>query len=200
MPNTIYLTRHGQSEYNLYNKIGGDSNITTAGKKYAIELFEYIRANEDIEQIKIFTSELKRTQQTAKHFPNTNKSIYGFLNEIDAGDFDNLTYDEIKIKHSEEYKKRKNDKFNYQYPSGESYFDLKNRVKEIMDIINKEDENNVLIVCHNAVLRVIYSLFFNIDDNEVPHLDIPLHTLFKLTKVNNKYELEKLNLSKIQAC
>ena len=35
MPNTIYLTRHGQSEYNLLNKIGGDSDITNRGKEYA---------------------------------------------------------------------------------------------------------------------------------------------------------------------
>lgn len=196
MPNTIYLTRHGQSEYNLSNKIGGNSSITSSGKKYANDLFEYINEKEDIDQIKIFTSELKRTQQTAGNFPNNNKSIYDILNEIDAGEFDNMTYEEIKIKYPDEYKKRKNDKFNYRYPSGESYYDLKNRVKDIIDIIQKED-NNVLVVCHNAVLRIIYSLFFEIDDKEIPHLDIPLHTLFKLTKINNKFEIEKMKLTKI---
>ena len=197
MPNIIYLTRHGQSEYNLYNKIGGNSSITISGKNYAIDLFEYINKNEDVNKVKVFTSELKRTQQTAEHFPNKNKSIHGILNEIDAGNFDNMTYEEIKIKYPKEYSQRKNNKFTYRYPSGESYYDLKNRVKEIMNVIQKED-NNVLVVCHNAVLRIIYSLFFNIEDNEIPHLDIPLHTLFKLTKTNNNFQIEEIKLTKIQ--
>ena len=196
MPNTIYLTRHGQSEYNISNKIGGNSSITSSGKKYADDLFEYINEKEDSNQLKIFISELKRTHQTTESFSNNNKYIYDILNEINAGDFDNMAYEEIKSKYPDEYNKRKNDKFNYRYPSGESYYDLKNRVKHIIDIIQKED-NNVLIVCHNAVLRIIYSLFFDLEDKEIPHLDIPLHTLFKLTKVNNKFEIEKMKLTDI---
>ena len=38
LPRTFYLTRHGQSEYNLLGKIGGDSGLTPAGREYARRL------------------------------------------------------------------------------------------------------------------------------------------------------------------
>lgn len=38
LPRTFYLTRHGQSEYNLLGKIGGDSGLTPAGLEYARRL------------------------------------------------------------------------------------------------------------------------------------------------------------------
>lgn len=38
LPRTFYLTRHGQSEYNLLGKIGGDSGLTPSGMEYARRL------------------------------------------------------------------------------------------------------------------------------------------------------------------
>ena len=79
LPRTFYLTRHGQSEYNLLGKIGGDSGLTPAGFEYArrLALFakEYIgqEIKEDIvtgEETKtprpgrLWTSTLRRTKET----------------------------------------------------------------------------------------------------------------------------------------
>ena len=44
-PHSIYLTRHGQSEYNRVGKIGGDSPITAAGDRYARKLAEFCLEN-----------------------------------------------------------------------------------------------------------------------------------------------------------
>ena len=38
---TIYLTRHGQSEYNYQGKIGGDSGLSLMGEKFAVALAKY---------------------------------------------------------------------------------------------------------------------------------------------------------------
>ena len=43
------------------------------------------------------------------------------LNEIDGGDMENMTYEEIADKFPEEYEDRKQNKFTYRYPNGESY-------------------------------------------------------------------------------
>ncbi len=197
MPNTIYLSRHGQSEYNLLDKIGGDSSISKNGQEYAKSLFEYVNSNENIHEIKIYTSQLKRTKETAQYFPEENKENLDYLNEINAGIFEDFTYLEIKDKYFDEYIRRKEDKYNYRYPSGESYKDLKNRVLEIFKKINN-DYTNVLIICHNAVARIIYSVLQNIDDNdEIPYIDIPLHTLFKFDFDYNQYKLTEIDLSNI---
>ena len=39
-PHTIWLSRHGQSEYNEMGKIGGDSGLTAHGEEYARALGE----------------------------------------------------------------------------------------------------------------------------------------------------------------
>jgi len=81
LPRTFYLTRHGQSEYNLLGKIGGDSGLTPAGIEYAHRLAmfakEYIghtttKDEETGEEIKVprparlWTSTLRRTKETAQ--------------------------------------------------------------------------------------------------------------------------------------
>ena len=41
LPRTFYLTRHGQSHYNLLGKIGGDSGLTPNGIEYAKRLAKF---------------------------------------------------------------------------------------------------------------------------------------------------------------
>lgn len=84
MPRTFYLTRHGQSEYNLYGKIGGDSGLSSNGMEYARRLANYAHdsigckkvTNEDGEEVRVphparlWTSTLlgiKETAQFTKH-------------------------------------------------------------------------------------------------------------------------------------
>ena len=195
MTKTIYISRHGQSEYNLINKIGGDSNITSFGEEYAKSLYLFFKDSGKLNNLDIYTSQLKRTKQTIKHFKNLNITSLEYLNEIKGGDFDNLTYDEIKNNHPIEYSKRKNDKFNYCYPNGESYNILRERVKEIFNEIDNSDKD-ILIVCHNAVVRIIYSIIYNIKEEDIPHIEIPLHTLFKIQDYNKTNNLTKIELLK----
>ena len=35
VPRTIYLSRHGQSQYNSVKKLGGDSDLTDCGAEYS---------------------------------------------------------------------------------------------------------------------------------------------------------------------
>ena len=42
--NTIYLTRHGESENNLFGKIGGNAELSERGEKYALALNNFITA------------------------------------------------------------------------------------------------------------------------------------------------------------
>lgn len=190
MNGNIYITRHGESQFNQTGQIGGNSNLTTKGEEYAVNLHNLLGEKD----LKIYTSKLERTIETSKYFNIDSIERYSFLNEINSGIFDGYTYNEILNKFPEEYTARKLDKYNYRYPEGESYADLKKRVIAIFDYI-KNEKKDVLIICHNAVLRIIYSVLFDIQDSEIPHIDIPLHTLFKITSDNNIKTLTKIELS-----
>ena len=103
------------------------------------------------------------------------------LNEIDAGDYDGLTYDEIKARYPEEYSCRHGDKFLYRYPNGESYEDLVARMEPV--IMELERKENVVVVGHQAVLRCLLGYFLEIEEERMPYIEIPLHTVIKLTPV-----------------
>ena len=45
MPRTIYLSRHGQSEYNVLKKIGGNSSLSDRGEQYSQSLADWIHEN-----------------------------------------------------------------------------------------------------------------------------------------------------------
>jgi len=81
-PRTIYLCRHGESEHNLQGKIGGDSGLSSRGRKFANALSKFVE-EQNLKDLKVWTSQLKSTIQTAEalHLPYEQ---WKALNEIDA--------------------------------------------------------------------------------------------------------------------
>lgn len=181
-PRAIYLSRHGESLYNLTGKIGGDADLSERGWKYAKKLPELVLKSLGEENINtdltVWTSTLNRTQQTASFLPYKNKLQWKALDELDAGECDGMTYEEIEKQFPEDFKARDDNKYEYRYRGGESYRDIVIRLEPI--IMELERQENILIITHQAVLRCIYAYFMNVPQEESPWMSIPLHTLIKL--------------------
>ena len=180
VPRTIYLTRHGESEYNQLGKIGGDSELSPRGQQYARALAQYFHT-ESVAGLRVWTSRLRRTIQTSAHI-NAPQERWRALNQIDAGWMENLTYEQMAEKFPEEFAARQQDKLSYRYPSGESYEDIVARLEPVM--MELERQGNVLLVAHQAVLRCIMAYFLDRSDlgtEDLPYIEVPLHTLIKLT-------------------
>lgn len=181
-PRSIWLLRHGESEYNLTGQIGGDSNLSERGWRYAKKLPEIVlkslgEGNEHI-NLTVWTSTLKRTQQTASFLPYQKKLEWKALDELDAGECDGMTYEEIEQQFPEDFKARDDNKYEYRYRGGESYRDIVIRLEPI--IMELERQENILIITHQAVLRCLYAYFMNVPQEESPWMSIPLHTLIRL--------------------
>ncbi|XP_078275608.1 6-phosphofructo-2-kinase/fructose-2,6-bisphosphatase 3 isoform X4 [Rhinoraja longicauda] len=176
-PRTIYLCRHGESDYNLKGRIGGDSGLSYRGKKFSTALRTFLE-EQNIKDLKVWTSQLKRTIQTAEVLDGQYEQ-WKALNEIDAGVCEDLTYEEIKEQHPEEYILREQDKYYYRYPTGESYQDLVQRLEPV--IMQLERQGDVLVICHQAVMRCLLAYFLDKSADELPYLKCPLHTVLKLT-------------------
>lgn len=95
-PRSIWLSRHGESEYNLDGKIGGDANISERGERYAKLLPELVKRSglpKDA-PLTIWTSTLKRTSQTAQYLQKElgwEKLAWKALDELDSGVCDGMT-------------------------------------------------------------------------------------------------------------
>jgi 6-phosphofructo-2-kinase/fructose-2,6-biphosphatase len=179
----IWLTRHGQSQYNVQGKVGGNSNLSTRGAAYTHILPEVLASRVPSFRgkpvpVAVWTSTLNRTIATASNLPYP-KVRWKALDEIQSGVCDGMTYSEIKEKLPEEYELRKKDKLRYRYPSGESYMDVIQRLEPVAIEVER-DRECICIVAHQAVLRALYAYFMNKPLETVPYIEIPLHTLIEL--------------------
>ncbi|XP_061291754.1 6-phosphofructo-2-kinase/fructose-2,6-bisphosphatase 3 isoform X9 [Bos javanicus] len=190
-PRTIYLCRHGESEHNLQGKIGGDSGLSSRGRKFANALSKFVE-EQNLKDLKVWTSQLKSTIQTAEALQLPYEQ-WKALNEIDAGVCEEMTYEEIKDTYPEEYALREQDKYYYRYPTGESYQDLVQRLEPV--IMELERQENVLVICHQAVLRCLLAYFLDKSAEEMPYLKCPLHAVLKLTPIAYGCRVESIYLN-----
>lgn len=180
-PRSIWLLRHGESQYNLTGQIGGDLDLSERGWRYAKKLPELVLkllGEDKHTNLTVWTLTLKRTQQTASFLPYKRKLEWKALDELDAGECDGMTYEQIEGRFPEDFKARDDNKYEYRYRGGELYRDIVIRLEPI--IMELERQENILIITHQAVLRCIYAYFMNVPQEESPWMLIPLHTLIKL--------------------
>ncbi|TRZ01394.1 hypothetical protein DNTS_003744 [Danionella cerebrum] len=154
---SIYLCRHGESEHNVQGRIGGDSELSPRGRQFARVLREFVEEHK-LSDLKVWTSQLRRTIQTAEEL-GVPYEQWKILNEIDAGVCEEMTYEMIQNTLPEEFALRDQDKYHYRYPGGESYQDLVQRLEPV--IMELERQGNVLVVCHQAVMRCLLAYFLD---------------------------------------
>uniref|UniRef100_A0A8C7W2D1 6-phosphofructo-2-kinase/fructose-2,6-biphosphatase 4b n=1 Tax=Oncorhynchus mykiss TaxID=8022 RepID=A0A8C7W2D1_ONCMY len=190
-PRSIYLCRHGESDHNVKGRIGGDSGLSGRGKEFAKCLEKFIQ-EQNIKDLKVWTSQMKRTIQTAEAVAVPYEQ-WKALNEIDAGVCEEMMYEEIQGHFPQEFALRDQDKYRYRYPKGESYEDLVQRLEPV--IMELERQENVLVICHQAVMRCLLAYFLDKSAEELPYLKCPLHTVLKLTPVAYGCKVESVFLN-----
>lgn len=169
----IYVARHGQTQYNVDGKICGhaDIELTEVGYAQAEELAQLVS---ELEQpiTKIYVSPLRRAQETARII-NEKVSVpievEPRLIEMDFGQYDGLPIE------TPEFQKVRVE-FSLPLPDGESIMDVAGRVYPLLAELEQSDED-VLLVCHNALIRVIDNYFhgktmidflkFNVDNTQL---------------------------------
>jgi broad specificity phosphatase PhoE/predicted kinase len=192
----LYLIRHGETYYNLENRIGGDSDLTEKGREQARSLAKYFSKKEIP---LIFTSDKKRTIQTAEPIRDFQEkcSIIPLkeFNEIDSGICESMSYEEIRNEMPAVYKKRKKDKYNYVYPEGEGYVSMKERIDRGINkvLYLSNTSRNIMIIGHRAANRMILSHFLFRREEDVPYIYIPQDKFYYISAVQNRklFQLKK---------
>lgn len=174
---TIWLTRHGESASNVEDRIGGDAPLSERGREFAKRLAAHIAAAPD-RPAQVWTSTLGRTIETAQPLGMPIVSLRA-LDEIDAGICDGMSYGDVETTMPEEFAARARDKLRYRYPRGESYLDVVGRIEPLVIELERDDAP-LLVIGHQAALRVLYGYLAGHPAEACPHLDVPLHQLIEL--------------------
>lgn len=171
----IYLTRHGETEWNRQQRFQGykDSSLTENGILGAELLANRI---EDIELDHIISSPLMRAYKTAeivKGSKDLEIITHNGFKEINLGDFEGLSYEEIEKEYGHLLDKVKKDPFNNSYPNGENMKEFYNRVvKTFKETIEKYKNKTTLIVAHGGTIKCIeaYIRKFELENDWMGHV------------------------------
>jgi broad specificity phosphatase PhoE/predicted kinase len=193
---SLFLIRHTETYFNVEDRIGGDPDLTPRGMEQAAALARFFR-NKKIPYI--FTSEKWRTIQTAKMIKDLQADCtivpLKEFNEIHAGSCEGMTYDEIQREMPSVYSARKADKYDYIYPGGEGYATMKDRIqigiKKAFYLNRRPD--NIMIIGHRAVNRMILSHFLYRREEDVPYIYVPQDKFYHIVATQDKkvFELRK---------
>lgn len=179
---TLYLARHGETVYNTEDRMGGDSSLTEKGLKQAEKIGGFLK---NVELDIILCSGLIRSVDTANIIASCQGDVHiksnKNLNELLTGELDGITYTEFRRKYESLYNQRRNDKFDFSFPGGESYSDLTIRTSQVVeDLLNNEIKECGLIVGHQAVNRTVLGYLMGLSNHEIPYLIIPQDGIFEI--------------------
>ncbi len=153
---TIYLIRHGQTDYNKQGIIQGagvDSDLNETGRKQAEQFFHHYR---HIPFQKIYTSSLKRTHQTVLPFKELGlpQQIIPELDEINWGKMEGaLPTKENTAEFIEMIQTWRKGHLDTAVAGGETPNQLMTRQKIGLQRILAEPEDPILICMHGRAMR-----------------------------------------------
>ena len=174
-----YLIRHGETDFNkkrfFYGK--ADVSINETGKEQASNIHQLLKGR-DISRI--YTSQLKRTQETATIiFPDQIPKAYKALNERDFGLWEGRTANEIQAAFPLVWEEWLESPFDVTPSKAEPFQKFKDRVQSIVEEIRETDHDEIAIVGHLGVLRLIYQFLVD-PEADFWSIDIPQGTVLLL--------------------
>lgn len=186
----LYLIRHAQSTGNKKGELQGraDTVLSESGIKQARSLSKKLDLNFDI----IFSSPLKRAQQTAEYAINQETQEYELelidgLSEMDIGIFEGVHKSQI----TEEQKEMWNNmlvNLDYREHKGETLQHFIERVKSsFKQIIAKAQHNNystIGVFTHAGVLKILFKFILDIDYDGFENAGV-----YCIEKINHRWEL-----------
>ncbi|WP_462410295.1 histidine phosphatase family protein [Neobacillus sp. Marseille-QA0830] len=164
---TIYITRHGETQWNKEGRLQGwgDSELTEKGLENAIRLGERLSATPiDV----IYTSPSGRAVQTSKLVRGDRDIPIAYehdFKEINLGDWEGKQQDEIVQDHEQEYTHFWNAPHLYDHRphNGEGLADFKQRVELALKKLTVDHEDgSILIVAHAGVIKALFSTIMGI--------------------------------------
>jgi len=178
-PRPIWLCRSGQSEWESLMRKGGDTELTAEGENFSHKLAAWVEENiKNNEEVTIWTSTYKRSIRTAQYIPHPKVHVKA-LDDLDRGEWQGLTREDILRTTPEEFGAHNDDKLNYRIPRGECYLDVIQRLESVILELERT-KNTSLIVSHPAPLRCLYGYMTGEPIEKFPDINIPLNTIISL--------------------
>ncbi|MFZ6011299.1 MAG: histidine phosphatase family protein [Bacteroidota bacterium] len=193
----VYLVRHGQTDFNLRSIVQGsgvDTDLNDFGRRQAEAFYKAYR---HIPFDKVYTSVLKRSQQSVQKFIDdgiAHDALAG-LNEISWGTKEGhrITPQEDEYYH---YMLQEWQKGNtvLRIEGGESPDDVVKRMKPAMEyIMSHEQEETILICMHGRAIRILLCYLLRYPLKSMDMFEHENLCLYVLNFTGSMFNIEKYN-------
>ncbi len=158
---TIYLIRHGQTDWNVTNRVQGHTDVSLNEKG----LSEARQLAEELKEVKfeaVYASTLTRAHVTAKQLFDT-VITDSRLKETCFGKFEGLSWSEFNSKLDQNLKMRESlpleEKMGYKLDvTVESYNEVSARAKECLDEISpRHSGQRIAVIAHGGLIKSLLS-------------------------------------------
>lgn len=197
MPGKLILVRHAESEHHIKRLSGGwtDTPITEVGHRQAHRVAQRLRAELGEEPVRLFTSDLLRTQNTARHIADAlglEPVLDERLREFNNGEAANLTQDEVERRWPRAAGAMGLDE--RPWPGCESWRDFYARAGGFLDSLDL-DGPTPIIVTHGGTLHVLVSHWLGLPPELMKAVNFTAHvTSVTVLRVwHGLREVERLN-------
>ena len=187
MTNTIYIVRHGQTEWNLLGKTQGhgNSDLTPKGIEQA-ELLADSMTKYPIDYI--YSSDLGRAYQTAEIIGNKlsiEVEKTEALREMNFGTWEGRIIKDIIEEDPELYKMWRNEPHLAKIPQGETLSQIKERTDAFIKEINeKYDGKHIVLVTHSLCARIMLLSFLDSDVKNIYRIN-QAHTALNIIELRD---------------
>lgn len=164
----LLLTRHGQTDWNIAQRFQGQSDVplNEVGRQQANALAGRL-STQPIDLV--YASDLQRALETAniivrKSDCQSDLRLDSRLREMDFGEWEGLTYKEIKQSDPSALAAWKADISTTAAPNGETLEQLVKRAQSVLnDLLENCKDKTVLLVSHGGVLQSLICLALKLD-------------------------------------
>ena len=196
MHKTLYIIRHGQTDYNK-NKIvqggGTDSVLNAKGQAQAQAFYEFYK---EVEFDLVMTSSLQRTHQTVAPFLQKQIEWLQFpeLNEIHWGKLEGRKGDDwLHSVYANLTKEWSSGNLLASVDGGESAADLVTRLERFVDKLKLRAEQQILICTHGRTMRCLMSILSGQDATAMEQFQHANTGLYKVTYDTQQFTFELRN-------
>ncbi len=158
----LYITRHGETEWNVEGRMQGwmNSELTEKGIKNAEALGKQLESTEfkviysSTSERAVHTAELIRGSRRISIITDEN------LREINLGELEGKLKDEYTDSDRQQLDTFWNRPHQYKALSGEDFYQVRVRIEAVLKkIISENKDSNIIIVTHGGIVKTMMAIF-----------------------------------------
>jgi probable phosphoglycerate mutase len=182
----ILIARHGETIWNSQGRMQGQLNspLTERGIEQAELLSEIV---DKLAITSIICSPLGRAVHTSKIVSARTDlpiKVDRRVQEVDFGKFAGCSEKRLRTRHRKFWLHREQNKWEYNWPGGESYADAFCRVNEFL--LDHQDLDGTVVISHQSLNRMLIGKVIGLEKDVMLKLNQPSNVIF-IIKDNRTY-------------